>query len=176
MHTHYRWRSSSPGYHCPGKVLVEGRGVYCLNIGGVQIDEAVVQAFIAALEPAKLAATLTAAERSRSTAMRSSNNGVLAWNGRATQRRVPSAVTVPSIPIIGSSPAALSGSGTSLRALEAAKTELARRERERPRVLTNEERDHLLALGRRCLARLDHHTARQEGAAADVARRGHHQG
>jgi hypothetical protein len=55
LHTHYHGRSSSPGYHCPGKVLVEGRGVYCLNIGGIQIDEALVQAFIAALEPAKLA-------------------------------------------------------------------------------------------------------------------------
>jgi hypothetical protein len=63
LHTHYRGRNSAPGYHCAGKVLVEGRGVYCLNVGGVQIDEAVTQAFIAALEPAKLAATLSAAER-----------------------------------------------------------------------------------------------------------------
>ena len=30
--------------------LVEGRGRYCLNIGGVQIDEAVTRAFIAALQ------------------------------------------------------------------------------------------------------------------------------
>jgi hypothetical protein len=63
LHTHYRGRHATPGYHCPGKVLVEGRGVYCLNIGGVQIDEAVTRAFIAALEPAGLAATLAAAER-----------------------------------------------------------------------------------------------------------------
>jgi hypothetical protein len=46
-----------------GKVLVEGRGVYCLNIGGKQIDDAVAQAFIAALEPARLAATVAAAEQ-----------------------------------------------------------------------------------------------------------------
>jgi hypothetical protein len=56
LHTHYRGRSSALGYHCPGKILVEGRGVYCLNIGGIQIDEAVTQAFIAAL--AALALTL----------------------------------------------------------------------------------------------------------------------
>ena len=56
-------RHATPGYHCPGKVLVEGRGVYCLNIGGVQIDEVVARAFIAALEPAALTATLAAAER-----------------------------------------------------------------------------------------------------------------
>ena len=41
LHTHYRGRNSSPGYHCPGKILVAGRGVYCLNIGGIQIDDAV---------------------------------------------------------------------------------------------------------------------------------------
>jgi hypothetical protein len=63
LHTHYRGRNASPGYHCAGKVLVENRGVYCLNIGGVQIDDAITQAFIAALEPAKLTATLAAAER-----------------------------------------------------------------------------------------------------------------
>src|SRR4030095_5996255 len=63
LQTHYTGRNSAPGYHCPGKVLVEGRGSYCLSIGGVQIDEAVAAAFIAALEPARLAATLAAAER-----------------------------------------------------------------------------------------------------------------
>ena len=30
LHTHYRGRNSTPGYHCAGKVLVENRGVYCL--------------------------------------------------------------------------------------------------------------------------------------------------
>src|SRR6516165_4330264 len=63
LHTHYRGRNVSPGYHCPGKVLVDNRGVYCLNIGGIQIDEAVTRTFVAALEPAGLAATLAAAER-----------------------------------------------------------------------------------------------------------------
>jgi hypothetical protein len=53
LRTHYRGRKSASGYHCAGERLVEGRGSYCLNIGGVQIDEAVTRAFIAALEPAK---------------------------------------------------------------------------------------------------------------------------
>ena len=63
LRTHYRGRNSTPGYHCSGEHLVEGRGGYCLNIGGVQIDEAVACAFIAALEPAKIAAMLVAAEQ-----------------------------------------------------------------------------------------------------------------
>jgi DNA invertase Pin-like site-specific DNA recombinase len=63
LRTHYSGRNSAPGYHCGGEHLVNGRGSYCLNIGGVQIDEAVTRAFIAALEPIKLAATVAAAER-----------------------------------------------------------------------------------------------------------------
>ena len=41
LRTHYSGRNSAPGYHCSGEHLVNGRGSYCLNIGGVQIDEAV---------------------------------------------------------------------------------------------------------------------------------------
>jgi hypothetical protein len=57
LRTNYHGRNSSPGYHCAGERLVEGRGSYCLNIGGVQIDDAVARAFLAALEPAKIRAT-----------------------------------------------------------------------------------------------------------------------
>ena len=79
LRTHYRGRNAAPGYHCPGKALVDGRGVYCLNVGGLQIDEAVTRAFIAALEPAKLAATLAAAEqleRDRETSLKQWRLGV----------------------------------------------------------------------------------------------------
>ncbi len=65
LHTHYQGRHATPGYHCSGKDLVEGRGVYCLNIGGLQIDEAVTTAFLAALTPAALDATLVAAQAAR---------------------------------------------------------------------------------------------------------------
>jgi hypothetical protein len=63
LKTHYSGRNTTPGYHCAGKIIVEGRGCYCLNVGGVQIDEAIAKTFLAALEPAKLAATIAAAER-----------------------------------------------------------------------------------------------------------------
>jgi hypothetical protein len=63
LKTHYSGRNAAPGYHCAGKIIVEGRGSYCLTVGGVQIDQAFAKTFLAALEPAKLAATLAAAER-----------------------------------------------------------------------------------------------------------------
>ena len=31
LRTHYRGRSVTPGYHCVGKHIVNGRGTYCLN-------------------------------------------------------------------------------------------------------------------------------------------------
>src|SRR5919204_259069 len=43
LRIYYSGKNSTPGYYCSGKDLVNGRGVYCLNIGGVAIDQAVVQ-------------------------------------------------------------------------------------------------------------------------------------
>jgi DNA invertase Pin-like site-specific DNA recombinase/predicted DNA-binding transcriptional regulator AlpA len=148
LHTHYRGRNSTPGYHCPGKVLVEGRGVYCLNIGGVQIDQAVTQAFIAALAPAKLAATLAAAERlehDRETALKQWRLDVerASYQAGRAERRYRAVDPDNRLVARGLE----RGWEESLRALEVAKAELARRERERPRVLSEVERDRLLALG-----------------------------
>jgi hypothetical protein len=43
--------------------VVNGRGLYCLNVGGVQIDAAVTRAFLEALTPAALQAVVRAAEQ-----------------------------------------------------------------------------------------------------------------
>jgi len=59
---HYRGRHSSPGYHCPAGVLVNGRGTYCQSLAGRVVDEAVVAAFLAACTPAGLQAAVAAAE------------------------------------------------------------------------------------------------------------------
>ncbi|MDP9133947.1 MAG: recombinase family protein, partial [Actinomycetota bacterium] len=64
LKVHYQGRRGhqSPAYHCPGSVLVEGRGQWCLRVGGTQIDEAVADALVAALTPAGVKAALAAAE------------------------------------------------------------------------------------------------------------------
>jgi DNA invertase Pin-like site-specific DNA recombinase/predicted DNA-binding transcriptional regulator AlpA len=148
LHTHYRGRKSSPGYHCPGKVLVEGRGVYCLSIGGIQIDEAVTRAFIAALEPAGLAATLAAAERlesDRGAALKQWRLGVerASYEAQRAERRYRSVDPDNRLVARG-----LEREWEErLRALEVARTELERRERQQPRVISQAERDRLLALG-----------------------------
>lgn len=62
LRTQYPGRNARPGYYCAGKNIVNGRGVYCLNIGGVQIDQAVADALLEAVKPAALEATLRAAQ------------------------------------------------------------------------------------------------------------------
>ena len=54
--THYRGRNSTPGYHCAGKDIVDGRGQYCLTIGGLAIEQAVANAFLEAVTPAAVEA------------------------------------------------------------------------------------------------------------------------
>jgi DNA invertase Pin-like site-specific DNA recombinase len=148
LQTHYTGRNSAPGYHCPGKVLVEGRGSYCLSIGGVQIDEAVAAAFIAALEPARLAATLAAAERleaDREGALKQWRLGVerASYAASLAERRYHAVDPDNRLVARGLERAWEEG----LAALEAAKAELARREQERPRVLSQSQRDNLATLG-----------------------------
>ena len=148
LHTHYRGRSSAPGYHCPGKILVEGRGVYCLNIGAIQIDEAVTRAFIAALEPAKLAATVAAAERleaDRETSLRQWRLGVERASYEASRAERRYRAVDPDNRLVARG---LEREWEErLSALEAAKAELSRREEARPRALSQDERSRLLALG-----------------------------
>ena len=148
LRTHYHGRNSSPGYHCAGERLVEGRGSYCLNIGGVQIDDAVARAFLAALEPAKIRATLAAAEQiemDRESALKHWRLGV---------ERASYAVSLAERRYRAVDPDnRLVARGLereweeSLTSLETAKAELARREQERPRVLSIEEHSRLCALG-----------------------------
>ena len=148
LRTHYSGRNSSPGYHCGGEHLVNGRGSYCLNIGGVQIDEAVTRAFIAALEPIRLAATVAAAERleaDREAALKQWRLGVERASYAASRAERRYRAVDPDNRLVARG---LEREWEeSLSALEAAKAELARREAERPRVLSEVERASLLTVG-----------------------------
>lgn len=63
LRTQYPGRNARPGYYCAGKNIVNGRGIHCLNIGGVQIDQAVADSLLEALKPAAFEATLHATQQ-----------------------------------------------------------------------------------------------------------------
>ena len=94
LHTHYRGRNSTPGYHCSGKNLVEGRGVYCLNVGGPAIEQAVANAFLEAVTPAAVEAMRLMSNNFRATMMRLCLNGVWRWSAHAMKSNEPNAATV----------------------------------------------------------------------------------
>ena len=148
LRTHYRGKQSAPGYHCPGKNIVAGRGVYCLSIGGAQIDEAVAHAVLAALEPVGLEAAIAAAER-----LEADHDGALAQWRLAVERTNYEARRAERRYMAVDPENRLVARGLEaewercLRALETAKAELARRERQRPRTLAPDERHRLLSLG-----------------------------
>jgi Recombinase/Recombinase zinc beta ribbon domain len=148
LKTHYRGRNATPGYHCAGKIIVEGRGCYCLNVGGVQIDEAFARTFLAAIEPAKLAATLAAAER-----LEADTEAMLKQWRQAVERAAYEARRAERRYRAVDPDNRLVARGLEheweqrLADLAAANQELARRLEQRPRVLGQEERDRLLALG-----------------------------
>jgi hypothetical protein len=62
LRVYYQGRNSTPGYYCSANTLVNGRGSYCLRVGGVQIDEAVTRAFLDTIAPAGIETALLAEE------------------------------------------------------------------------------------------------------------------
>jgi DNA invertase Pin-like site-specific DNA recombinase len=63
LHVYYRGKNATPGYACPGSTIANGRGRGCLQVGGVQIDRAVAEAFLDAVAPAGVEAALLAEEQ-----------------------------------------------------------------------------------------------------------------
>ena len=148
LRTHYTGRTASAGYHCAGKSIVEGRGIYCLNVGAVQIDEVAARTVLAALAPLGVEAALAAAER-----IEADHDGALAQWRLAVERAGYDAQCAERRYRTVDPDNRLVARGIEaewekcLRELEKAKAELARREQLRPRTLSVDERTRLLAFG-----------------------------
>jgi hypothetical protein len=148
LHTHYRGRHAAPGYHCAGKTVVNGRGLYCLSVGGVQIDAAVTRAFLEALTPAALQAVLRAAEQLESDRDAALGQWRLAlerarYAAQCAERRYRAVDPENRLVARGLE----AEWERSLGALAAAEAELARRTALQPRTLSPQERQRLEAVG-----------------------------
>jgi DNA invertase Pin-like site-specific DNA recombinase len=145
---HYQGTHSTPGYHCANRTLVNGRGVHCLSVGGVQIDQAITAAFLAALSPAGVTAALAAAE-----VLEADHDAALAQWRRQVERARYEAARAERRYLAVDPDNRLVARGlesdweAKLSVLADAEAELARREAARPRSLTDNERAALAALG-----------------------------
>ncbi len=63
LRVYYQGRYSTPGYYCSASTLANGRGAYCLRVGGIQIDVAVARTFLDTVAPAGIEAALLAEEQ-----------------------------------------------------------------------------------------------------------------
>ena len=145
---HYQGTNSTPGYHCANRTLVNGRAERCLSVGGVQIDQAVTAAFLAALAPAGVDAALAAAE-----ALEVDHDAALGQWRRQLERARYEAARAERRYLAVDPDNRLVARGlevdweAKLSAVADAEAELARREAARPRALTEHERQKLAALG-----------------------------
>jgi len=148
LHTHYRGRNATPGYHCSGQDIVQGRGVYCLNVGGIQIDQAVTEAFLKALTPAAVEATEQAIEK-----LEVDHDAALSQWRLAVERARYDAERAERQYRAVEPENRLVARGLEtewekrLHDLAAAEAELERRQQQRPRTLRPEEKSRLRALG-----------------------------
>ena len=60
LRVYYQGKNSTPGYYCANNQAFNGRGTWCLRVGGVRVDQAVVETFLEAISPAGLEAAITA--------------------------------------------------------------------------------------------------------------------
>ena len=138
----------SPAYHCPGRETVEGRGQWCVRVGGVRIDEAVAGALLQALTPAGVKAALRAAE-----SLEQDHDQALGqWRLQVERARYEAERAERRYRQVEPEHRLVARGlerdwERALAALAEAEAELALRERQRPRTLTDAERGRLLALG-----------------------------
>jgi DNA invertase Pin-like site-specific DNA recombinase len=148
LRTQYPGRNARPGYYCAGKNIVNGRGVYCLNIGGVQIDQAVADALLQALKPAAFEATLQATQQ-----LESDHDAALAQWRLAVERTRYEAERAERRYRAVDPENRLVARGLEaqweqcLSELEKAQAELDRKSQLRPRTLRPEDYQRLRALG-----------------------------
>jgi len=142
-------RKSTPGYYCTGTgQLIEGRGARHLRVGGVGIDAAVTASFLAALAPAGLQACLTAAEHLENGV----NTALDQWRREVERARYQAAMAQRRYLAVDPDNRLVARGleadwEQALHTLADAEAELGRREAQRPRTLTPQEKTAILALG-----------------------------
>lgn len=148
LRTQYPGRNARPGYYCAGKDIVNGRGIHCLSIGGVQIDAAVAEALLEALRPAAFEATLQATQQLESDHDAALTQWRLAverasYEAQRAERRYR-AVDPENRLVARGLEAAWE---QRLSELEQARAELERKGQLRPRTLSPEDYQRIRALG-----------------------------
>lgn len=148
LRVYYSGKNSTPGYHCPGQELVNGRGTYCLRVGGVRIDQTVSKIFLMAIGPEAIEAAVEAADRLE----QGHDQALSQWRLEVERARYESGraerryrAVEPENRLVGRT--LETEWNRSLRELAAAEAELERRQKVTAQPLSSEERAQLETFG-----------------------------
>ncbi len=148
LRVYYQGRYSTPGYHCPANTLANGRGVYCLRVGGLQIDAAVARIFLDTVAPAGIEAALLAEDQLQAheeTALKQWRLQVERAHYEAQRAERRYRTVEPENRLVARTLEA--EWERRLADLAKAETELKRRQSQRPDALTEEQRNRIRTLG-----------------------------
>jgi DNA invertase Pin-like site-specific DNA recombinase len=144
----YQGTNSTPRYYCRGEELNGGHRAECLNVGGLTIDQAVIDAFLEALTPAAVEATALAVQQ-----LESHHDAALSqWRLEVERARYEAERAERQYKAVDPENRLVARGlekewETRLQKLASAEAELRRREQQRPRTLTEEERQRINTLG-----------------------------
>jgi DNA invertase Pin-like site-specific DNA recombinase len=148
LNVYYQGRNATPGYYCPSSNLANGRGHWCLRVGGARVDKAVGAAFLEAVAPAGMQAALQAedlleAEYDEALAQWQLQVEQARYQAERAERRYRA--VEPENRLVARTLEA--EWEQRLDELTTAEAELARRARQRPQRLTDEQRARIHRLG-----------------------------
>jgi DNA invertase Pin-like site-specific DNA recombinase len=148
LRVYYQGRNSTPGYYCASNQIVNGRGSYCLRVGGVRLDEAVGRAVLQAVAPAGIQAALEAEKNFEA----EHEAEVTQWRLQVERARYEAERAERRYRNVEPENRLVARTLETqweqrLDELAAAEAELLRRERNRPGPLTDQQREQILALG-----------------------------
>jgi hypothetical protein len=148
LNVYYQGKNSTPGYYCPSSNITNGRGQWCMRVGGARIDKAVSAAFLEAVAPAGMQAALQAEELIEA----EYDSAIAQWRLQVEQARYQAERAERRYRSVEPENRLVA------RTLEAewekrldevtiVEAELVRRERQRPERLTDEQRERIHRLG-----------------------------
>jgi recombinase/helix-turn-helix protein/resolvase-like protein len=148
LFTYYRGKNATPGYRCSANDLGDGGGHYCFSVGAVGIDQAVAEAFLDAITPAAVEASVLALEQieaDRDAALQQWRLEVerARYEAQRAERRYKACDPENRLVARGLE----TEWEDRLRDLAAAENELRQREQQQPRQLTPEETQRIRTLG-----------------------------
>jgi DNA invertase Pin-like site-specific DNA recombinase len=148
LHIAYQGTNSTPRYYCRGEERNGGHRVECLNVGGLTIDQAVTESFLEALTPAAVEATALAVQQ-----LESDHDAALAqWRLEIERARYEAERAERQYKAVDPENRLVARGlekewETRLQNLASAEAELHHREQQRPRTLTEKERQRINTFG-----------------------------